>query len=57
MSYKSFGKVQERTTLDLATVGLASARCVRFTDDGNPSGGPSPGAELDVVMALHPAYP
>jgi len=51
--YKSFGLVSERAQLDLANVGLAEVRFVRLTDDGDPSGGASPGAELDAVVALN----
>jgi photosystem II stability/assembly factor-like uncharacterized protein len=57
VGYRSFGLVRERATLDLATVGLASARFVRLTDDGDPASGMSPGAELDAVMALHASAP
>ena len=53
VDYRSFGLVGERTTIDLAVVGLTSARFVRLTDSGNPSGGVSPGAELDAVQALN----
>jgi photosystem II stability/assembly factor-like uncharacterized protein len=52
-AYKSFGLVSERAQLDLAKVGLAEVRFVRITDDGDPSGGASPGAELDAVVALN----
>ncbi len=57
VNFKSFGKVRERAKLDLATVGLTSARCVRLTDDGDPAGGASPGAELDAIVALNSAAP
>jgi len=51
--FESFGVVSESAALDLATVGLSSARFVRITDDGDPAGGASPGAELDAVKALN----
>jgi hypothetical protein len=57
VNFKSFGKVRERVKLDLAAVGLTSARCVRLTDGGDPTGGLSPGAELDAVAALNSAPP
>jgi hypothetical protein len=56
VNYKSFGKVQERVKLDLATVGLTAARCVRLTGNGDPRG-ISPGPELDAVVALNSAAP
>ncbi len=57
-AYKSFGRVGERVSLDLATLGLASTRCIRITDaSGNPKGGVSPGAELDAVQALNSSAP
>jgi hypothetical protein len=53
-NFKSFGKLSEVTSVDLAAVGLSQARFVRITDDGLASGsGVSPGAELDAVMALN----
>jgi hypothetical protein len=57
-SYKSFGQVGERASLDLATVGLASARCIRITDKGGGgAGATSPGTELDAIEALHSSAP
>jgi hypothetical protein len=54
VNYKSFGMVSERASLDLAKVGLDSARFVRITDDGSPSkGGVSPGAEVDAIQVLN----
>jgi hypothetical protein len=58
VSYKSFGQVGERVTLDLATIGLTSARCIRISDKG--LGGPgaaSPGTELDAIEALNSSAP
>lgn len=57
-AFASFGLVSERAQLDLAAVGMAEARFVRLTDDGDPSGAFSPGAELDAVVALNsrPAF-
>jgi hypothetical protein len=57
-SYKSFGQVGERASLDLATVGLSSARCIRITDKGRgAAGSTSPGTELDAIEALHSSAP
>lgn len=56
VSYKSFGQIGERASLDLATVGLTSARCIRITDKGRGSG-LSPGTELDAIQALHSSTP
>jgi hypothetical protein len=57
-SYKSFGQVGERASLDLAKIGLASARCIRITDKGHgTAGSTSPGTELDAIEALHSAAP
>ncbi len=57
-SYKSFGQVGERVSLDLAKVGLTSARCIRITDKGRgAAGSTSPGTELDAVEALHSSAP
>ncbi len=50
--YRSFGLVSERVRLDLAKVGLKSARFVRLTDDGVGGTGISPGAELDAIETL-----
>jgi hypothetical protein len=55
-TYKSFGQVGERASLDLATVGLASASCIRITDKGR-AGAASPGAELDAIEALNSSAP
>jgi len=56
--YKSFGLVGELVQLDLAKVGLDSARFVRITDDGNePLRGVSPGAEVDAIQALNSTSP
>jgi len=53
-NFKSFGKLSEVMSVDLAAVGLSQARFVRITDDGGYGGsGVSPGAELDAVMALN----
>jgi hypothetical protein len=52
-TFTSFGLLSERAQLDLATVGLTEARFVRLTDDDDPAGGASPGAELDAVVALN----
>jgi len=52
-AFTSFGLLNERVTLDLAAVGMAEARFVRLTDDGDPAGGVSPGSELDAVVALN----
>jgi predicted amidohydrolase YtcJ len=52
-AYVSFGEMGERASVDLASVGLASVRCLRFTDDGSPAGEGIPGAELDAVEALN----
>lgn len=58
VSYKSFGQVGERASLDLATVGLASARCIRITDKGKGgAGATSPGTELDAIEALNSSTP
>jgi photosystem II stability/assembly factor-like uncharacterized protein len=57
-TYKSFGLVGERVQIDLAAVGLDSARFVRITDDGNePLRGVSPGAEVDAIQALNSTSP
>ena len=57
-TYKSFGQVGERASLDLATVGLASARCIRITDKGRgAAGSTSPGTELDAIEALNNSAP
>jgi len=54
VNYRSFGLTGEMASLDLATVGLSSAKFIRITDDGSreQSGGPSPGAEIDAVASL-----
>lgn len=57
IDYASYGETGERALLDLATVGLTSVRCVRFTDDGSPAGEGLPGAELDAVEALNSEMP
>jgi len=56
VSYKSFGQIEERASLDLAAVGLTSARCILITDKGRGSG-ISPGTELDAIEALHSSAP
>ena len=56
-NYVSVGEMGERASLDLASAGLTSVRCLRFTDDGSPAGEGLPGAELDAVEALNSAIP
>ncbi len=53
--FESFGLIRGMADLDLADVGLESARLVRIRDDGSreQEGTASPGAELDAVEALH----
>lgn len=53
LDYASFGLVNERAALDLDQFGMETVRFVRITDDSDPSGGISPGAELDAVEALN----
>ena len=54
VSYQSLGFAGESVSLDLARVGLRTARFVRITDDGSQEQvGAFPGAELDAVQSLH----
>jgi len=58
INYKSFGQVGERASLDLATVGLSAASCIRITDKGRgAAGSTSPGTELDAIKALNSSAP
>ena len=58
INYKSFGQVGERASLDLATVGLSAASCIRITDKGRgTAGSTSPGTELDAIKALNSSAP
>jgi len=54
ITYQSLGFVGESVSLDLARIGLGTARFVRISDDGSQEQvGAFPGAELDAVQSLH----
>ena len=57
VTFVSFDDLPEVTVLDLADVGLPETRFVRLTDDGSPTAGLSPGAELDAVEAVNSFAP